>query len=66
MSGTASDGSLALIVLVEWAGWIIFLGFIGWMVRNEQGLLKKHLREEEYQSKLTASRYLTSWPYNIC
>jgi RsiW-degrading membrane proteinase PrsW (M82 family) len=53
-------GSLALIVLVEWAGWIIFLGFIGWMVRTEQGLLKKHLREEVTNGVISEAQYKTA------
>jgi protease PrsW len=53
-------GSLVLIVLVEWAGWIIFLGFIGWMVRHEQGLLKRHLREEVANGLLTENQYRTA------
>lgn len=53
-------GSLALIILAEWAGWIIFLGFIAWMVRNEQGLLKKHLREEVASGLLSENHYKTA------
>lgn len=53
-------GSLALIVLVEWAGWIIFLGFIGWMVRKEQLLLKKHLAEEVTMGRISEAQYKTA------
>ncbi len=53
-------GSLALIILVEWAGWIIFLGFIGWMLRHEQGLLKKHLRGEVASGLITENQYKTA------
>jgi protease PrsW len=53
-------GSLVLIVLVEWAGWIILLGFIGWMVRNEQTLLKKHLREEVTSGLISENQYKTA------
>jgi RsiW-degrading membrane proteinase PrsW (M82 family) len=53
-------GSFVLIVLVEWAGWIIFLGFIGWMVRKEQLLLKKHLLEEVTMGRLSEAQYKTA------
>lgn len=53
-------GSLALVILVEWAGWIIFLGFILWMLRHEQGLLRKHLREEVASGLITESQYKTA------
>jgi RsiW-degrading membrane proteinase PrsW (M82 family) len=53
-------GSLVLVILVEWAGWIIFLGFIGWMVRNEQILLRKHLREEVASGLLSEAQYKTA------
>lgn len=53
-------GSLALIILAEWSGWVIFLGFIFWMVRKEQGLLKKHLQEEVASGLLTQTQYQTA------
>lgn len=53
-------GSLALIILVEWGGWIIFLGFIAWMIRKEQGLLKKHLREEVSSGLISENQYKTA------
>jgi len=53
-------GSLALIILAEWLGWIILLGFIFWMVRHEQGLLKKHLREEVSTGLLSEMQYKTA------
>ncbi|MBL8077767.1 MAG: PrsW family intramembrane metalloprotease [Anaerolineales bacterium] len=53
-------GSLALVILVEWAGWFIFLGFIGFMVYKEQGLLKKHLREEVTSGLITENQYKTA------
>ena len=39
-------GSLALIILFEWASWFMFLGLIFCRVRHEQGLLKKTLRKK--------------------
>lgn len=53
-------GSLALIVLVEWIGWFIFLGFILWMVRREQGLLKIHLKEEVANGLISQAQYNTA------
>ncbi|MCQ3936288.1 MAG: protease PrsW [Chloroflexi bacterium] len=53
-------GSLALIVLLEWAGWLIFFGFIIWMIRHEQGLLKKHLREEVANGLITEAQFKTA------
>jgi RsiW-degrading membrane proteinase PrsW (M82 family) len=53
-------GSLALIILVEWGGWVIFLGFIAWMIRKEQGLLKKHLREEVASGLISENQYKTA------
>ncbi len=53
-------GSVVLIILVEWIGWIIMLGFIVWMIRHERGLLKKHLIEEVNAGRLTQAQYNTA------
>ena len=53
-------GSLVFVVLVEWASWIFFLGFIIWMIRHEQGLLKKHLQEEVINGLINESHYKTA------
>mgnify|MGYP000865981868 CR=1 FL=1 len=53
-------GSFALIVLLEWAGWLIFLGFIIWLIRHEQGLLKKHLREEVSNGLISEAQFTTA------
>ena len=53
-------GSVVLIILVEWIGWIIMLGFIIWMIRHERGLLKKHLTEEVSAGRLTQAQYNTA------
>lgn len=53
-------GSLALIILVEWFGFLLLLGFIFWMVRHEQGLLKKHLREEVANGLISETQYKTA------
>ena len=53
-------GSLVFVVLVEWASWIFFLGFIIWMIRHEQGLLKKHLQEEVNNGLINESHYKTA------
>jgi protease PrsW len=52
--------SLAFIILLEWASWFIFLGFIIWMIRHEQGLLKKHLQEEVSNGLINESQYKTA------
>jgi RsiW-degrading membrane proteinase PrsW (M82 family) len=53
-------GSIALIILIEWASWIMFLGFIFWMVRHEQGLLKKHLAEEVANGLISEAQFKTA------
>lgn len=53
-------GSLALVILLEWSSWLLFLGFIIWMIRNEQGLLKKHLREEVSSGLINEAQYKTA------
>jgi len=53
-------GGLALVILLEWFGWFIFLGFIIWMIRHEQGLLKKHLREEVASGLISEAQYRTA------
>lgn len=53
-------GSLALIILLEWGGWLLFLGFIIWMIRHEQGLLKKHLREEVSAGLISEAQFKTA------
>lgn len=53
-------GSLALVILLEWGGWIIFLGFIVWLIRHEQGLLKKHLREEVNAGLINEAQFKTA------
>jgi hypothetical protein len=53
-------GGLALTVLVEWAGLFVMLCFTIWMIRHEQGLLKKHLREEVGKGLLSLAQYNTA------
>lgn len=53
-------GSLVLIILLEWLGWLIFLGFIIWLIRYEQGLLKKHLREEVNAGLFSEAQFKTA------
>lgn len=53
-------GSFALVILLEWAGWLIFLGFIIWLIRHEQGLLKKHLREEVNSGLISEAQFKTA------
>lgn len=53
-------GSLALVILLEWGGWLIFLGFIVWLIRHEQGLLKKHLREEVASGLISEAQFKTA------
>jgi RsiW-degrading membrane proteinase PrsW (M82 family) len=53
-------GSLAFVILLEWGSWLFFLGFIIWMIRHEQGLLKKHLREEVSNGLITEAQYKTA------
>jgi len=53
-------GGLVLTVLVEWAGLFVMLGFTIWMIRHEQGLLKKHLREEVAKGLLSRAQYNTA------
>lgn len=56
----AGLGSIVLIILIEWASWLAFLGFIIWMIRHEQGLLKKHLREEVSNGLISEAQYRTA------
>ena len=53
-------GSLALVILLEWLGWLIFLGFMIWMIRHEQGLLKKHLPEEVNNGLISPAQLKTA------
>jgi RsiW-degrading membrane proteinase PrsW (M82 family) len=53
-------GGLALTVLVEWTGLFVMLCFTIWMIRHEQGLLKKHLREEVGKGLLSLAQYNTA------
>ncbi|HNC08150.1 MAG TPA: PrsW family intramembrane metalloprotease [Anaerolineales bacterium] len=53
-------GGLALVILLEWMSWILFLGFIIWMIRREQGLLKKHLVEEVNNGLISSAQYKTA------
>jgi RsiW-degrading membrane proteinase PrsW (M82 family) len=56
----ASLESIVLIILLEWLGWFIMFGFIIWMIRHEQGLLKKHLLEEVGEGRLSQAQYNTA------
>jgi RsiW-degrading membrane proteinase PrsW (M82 family) len=56
-------GGLALTVLVEWAGLFVMLCFTIWMIRHEQGLLKKHLREEAANGLLSQKQYITAYSF---
>ena len=56
----AGLGSIVLIILIEWSSWLAFLGFIIYMIRHEQGLLKKHLREEVTNGLINEAQYKTA------
>lgn len=53
-------GGFGLVILLEWFGWFVMLGFIVWMIRHEQGLLKKHLTEEVDAGRLSQAQYNTA------
>jgi hypothetical protein len=53
-------GGLVLTVLVEWTGLFVMLCFTIWMIRREQGLLKKQLREEVGKGLLSPAQYSTA------
>lgn len=53
-------GSIILVILLEWFGWLIFLGFIFWLVFREQKLLKIHLIEEVQNGVISQSQYKTA------
>ena len=53
-------GSLVLTILVEWAGLFALLVFTIWMIRREQGLLKRHLVEEVGNGLLSQAQYGTA------
>jgi RsiW-degrading membrane proteinase PrsW (M82 family) len=53
-------GGFALTILAEWFGWFVMLGFIVWLIRREQGLLKKHLAEEVNAGLISQAQYATS------
>ncbi|HNO32484.1 MAG TPA: hypothetical protein PKI78_11910, partial [Anaerolineales bacterium] len=40
--------------------WLVFLGFIIWMIRREQGLLRVHLREEVASGLISDAQYRTA------
>lgn len=52
--------SIILIILLEWLGWFIMFGFIIWLIRREQGLLKQHLLEEVREGRLSQAQYNTA------
>jgi RsiW-degrading membrane proteinase PrsW (M82 family) len=56
----AGFAGILLTALFEWGGWLIMLGFIIWLIRREQGLLKKHLVEEVSNGLLTRTQYNTA------
>jgi RsiW-degrading membrane proteinase PrsW (M82 family) len=60
LGGSSVLGGFGLLILVEWFGWFVMLGFIIWMIRREQGLLKKHLVEEVSAGLLSAAQYNTA------
>ncbi|GAB1471150.1 PrsW family intramembrane metalloprotease [Chloroflexota bacterium] len=53
-------GSIALIILLEWSGWLFFLGFVIWLISREQKLLKVHLTEEVQNGLISATQYKTA------
>lgn len=53
-------GSLALMSIVEWTGWLFMLGLIGWFVHRERTLIQHYLKEEVELGTITARQYKTA------
>lgn len=53
-------GSIALIILLEWASWLFFFGFVIWLISREQKLLKVHLTEEVQNGLISDAQYKTA------
>jgi len=55
-----SLGSFVLVILAEWLGWFLMLGFIVWMLLHESRLLKKYLQEEVQRGLISQAQMNTA------
>lgn len=51
---------LVVILLIDWVGWAIMLGFTIWAIQREGKLLQTHLREEVEAGIITPEQYHTA------
>ena len=55
---------LAAGTFVDWIGWTLMIGFIGWMIYNERNIVKNRLYEEVVSGLITQAQYqkaLSPW-----
>jgi len=50
----------AIGTTIDWIGWFLMAIFIIWMIAQEQGLLRKYLREEVTLGLMTPAQYRTA------
>lgn len=55
----ADLGSMFLVSLVEWTGWLFMLGLVLWFSFREHKLIKLYLKEEVDLGVVTAKQYAT-------
>ncbi len=56
----AGGEGIFLLILAEWFGWFLMLGFIIWMIFHERSLLKKQLGDEVANGFLSQAQYNTA------
>src|SRR5215510_2194660 len=54
------EGGFFLGLLADYAGYIIMIGFIIWVIIHERNILKKQLREEVARGAISAQQYSTA------
>lgn len=55
-----TPGSIVLMFLIDWSGWLFFAVLMLWCIRREKGMLGRHLAEEVQLGRMTAEQYQTA------
>jgi RsiW-degrading membrane proteinase PrsW (M82 family) len=55
-----TPGSIVLMFLIDWSGWLFFAALMLWCIHREKKMLGRHLAEEVQLGRMTPEQYHTA------
>lgn len=52
-----AEGSLFLLLAVDWLGWLFIFGIMAWAIRRERMWIRSHLKQEVQSGLISAQQY---------